>query len=144
MFALEIPFASPRYDETIVLRDAILRKPLKLTFTPEDLALEYNQFHLACFSERWEILGCLVLKPRDKGAIQMRQVAVRNDIQSKGIGSFLVRECETLAKREGFNKMILNARETALNFYKRNGYTQVGKRFEEVGIPHFAMEKELT
>jgi predicted GNAT family N-acyltransferase len=40
--------------------------------------------------------------------------------------------------------MVLHARETAVPFYLKLGYEVVGGQFEEVGIPHFKMEKKLS
>jgi predicted GNAT family N-acyltransferase len=48
-----------------------------------------------------------------------------------------------LALQLGFARMVLHARETAVPFYKVLEYNIVGDRFEEVGIPHFRMEKAL-
>jgi len=73
----------------------------------------------------------------------MRQVAVRHDLQGKGIGRALVRESERLAIDRGFTVMTLNARLSALPFYERLGYTTVGPEFQEVTIPHRRMEKRM-
>jgi predicted GNAT family N-acyltransferase len=40
--------------------------------------------------------------------------------------------------------MILHAREAAVPFYLKLGYALAGEPFEEVGIPHRAMEKTLN
>ena len=73
----------------------------------------------------------------------MRQVAVAENRQKQGIGQRLVAYSETWAQRNAFEKMTLHARETAVPFYLKLGYTTVGERFFEVGIPHFKMEKSL-
>ena len=39
--------------------------------------------------------------------------------------------------------MTLHARQVAVPFYERLGYSIVGEPFEEVSIPHFKMEKGL-
>ena len=142
MFTLEVPFASPAYDETVRLRDDILRKPLGLSFTAEDLALEFDSIHLACYSPKWELMACLVLVWKGND-LKMRQVAVGTDFQRRGIGQFLVAESERVAIQYGAQKMVLNARETAVPFYQKLAYFIEGDRFEEVGIPHFKMYKEL-
>jgi predicted GNAT family N-acyltransferase len=41
------------------------------------------------------------------------------------------------------NAVVLHARETAVSFYKKLGYTKEGNVFEEVGIPHWKMTKPL-
>lgn len=140
---LEIEFGTPEYHESIVLRDAILRKPLNLEFTEEQLASEYDSHHLGIYDSQGTLIGCLVLKPIDKSIIKMRQVAIAESHQNKGYGQSLVRYSEIFAKDQGYKKMELNARITAIPFYNKLDYKQVGKQFEEVGIPHFKLVKSL-
>ena len=138
-----IEFATPEYDESVALRYAILRKPLGLEFTPEQLSLEWSDTHLAAFDSNGQMIGILLLTRKNERELKMRQVAVAANQQGKGVGAALVRESETIAKSLNFEKMVLHARETAVPFYLSLGYEVVGDRFEEVGIPHFAMEKGL-
>jgi len=142
-YALEVEFGTPAYDETIQLRDEILRKPLKLSFEIADIEQEYKEIHLACYAEGMDLQGCLVLRPLKNGVIKMRQVAVEKGRQRKGIGAYLVNCSEKLSKDRGFKKMELNARDKAIPFYEKLGYKKVGKKFTEVGIPHYKMEKKL-
>lgn len=143
LFAIEAEFGTPAHDETVRLRDDILRKPLGLEFTPEQLADEYKDIHLACYNARHELVGCMVLMFLDKDTIKMRQVAVREDCQGKGIGKFMVRESEQIAIKRGFKKMVLHARDTAVPFYLKLEYKKKGRPFTEVTIKHYKMEKDL-
>ncbi len=143
MFTLLIDFGTPAYDEVVKLRDDILRKPLGLAFTPEYLAAEYDMFHLACYTDKHELIGCLILAPQENNDIKMRQVAVHEDCQGKGIGQFMVADSERIAKEKGFTKMTLHARDTAVPFYLKLKYKKKGRAFKEVGIKHYKMEKEL-
>ena len=138
-----VDFATPEYDETIRLRYKILREPLGLEFTEEQLSAEYADFHLAVYDEAWILRGCLVLTPKSETVLKMRQVAIDIASQSKGIGSELVRASEIFAIENGFTDMELNARDTAIEFYIKLGYEKVGEMFEEVSIPHFKMVKNL-
>lgn len=138
----EIPFGSVWYALTVALRYDILRKPLKLNFTAEQLSVEDKEFHIA-YIENGVVLGCLVLVPKDNGVIKMRQVAVAENRQGKGIGKKMVAYSEEFSKAKGFTVMDLNARKTAVPFYLSLNYTQVGDEFEEVTIPHFRMIKKL-
>ncbi len=142
-YTLTIDFGSPACDELLRLRDQILRKPLGLEFTAEDIAEEYKDIHLVCYDLAMNMKGGLLLSPKDKGQIKMRQVAVSEDIQRQGIGALLVEKSEEIALEQGFKKMVLSARDTAVPFYKKLGYKKVGAAFEEVGIKHFKMEKTL-
>lgn len=143
MYTRLIEFATPDFDIALRLRDQVLRKPLNMEFQPEDIAEEYDSYHLACFDGHDQIVGVLTLKPINKEVLKMRQVAVLPEKQGQGIGTFLVQSAEVLAKNEGYSLFELNARENALKFYKRLDYQTEGKKFEEVGIPHYKMIKNI-
>jgi predicted GNAT family N-acyltransferase len=138
-----VDFATPEYDETVRLRYKILREPLGLDFTEEQLSAEFSDIHLAAYDEHWILRGCLVLTPKSEKVLKMRQVAVDSAVQSKGIGSLLVKASEAYARSSGYEKMELNARDTAVPFYEKLNYTTDGDMFVEVSIPHFKMIKNL-
>jgi len=73
----------------------------------------------------------------------MRQVAVTAHLQGKGLGRKLVDFCEDFGRERGFHIMSLHAREVASMFYLKLDYEIVGEPFEEVGLPHYRMEKQL-
>ena len=134
---------SPEYWATVDLRSSILRKPIDLQYLPGELEDEKNARHIVCYRGD-NLVGCLMLSPREGGDIQMRQVAVVPELQRQGIGRALVEYSEAWARNVGYRRMILHARETAVAFYESLGYSRVGDRFVEVTIHHWAMEKRLT
>lgn len=138
----EVAYDSQDYQLTIQLRDLLLRKPLGLEFSNEDLAREEDMFHLAFFKKE-KCIACLVLVPEGK-KIKMRQVAVAEKYQSKGIGKKIIQKSEAFAKAKGFQKIYCNARKTAVHFYLKQGYKVVSDEFIEVNIPHFQMEKQIS
>lgn len=133
---------SSQYSETVSLRSKILREPLGLEFSKEELENENSLIHIAVFDND-KIIGCLVLSPNGKEMIEMRQVAVKEDVQGQGIGQKLVHYGEKYAGEKGFRKMILNARKTAVDFYQKLGYEVVSDEFIRVTIPHYQMQKNL-
>jgi len=135
-----ITHGSADYRAEVGLRHELLRKPLGMSFTAEELAAEADSHHLGCrFGDR--LVGCLVLRPLGSARIQMRQVAVDQTLQRRGIGRALVEHAEDFARRSGFREMYLHARESALPFYEKLGYAPFGEGFIEVGIPHREMRK---
>jgi predicted GNAT family N-acyltransferase len=135
--------ASPEYALTVALRHEVLRVPLGLAFTVEQLASESGSHHLAALDEEGHILGCLMLTPHVDGEVQMRQVAVKPEMQGTGLGRALVEEAERKARELGFTRMMLHARDVAIGFYARQGYAREGDLFTEVGITHQQMAKRL-
>lgn len=136
-----VQFGSGEYESTIGLRERILRTPLGLSFSQEELSLEKDHVHLALFSPDKEVLACLVLVPLDGQALKMRQVAVDDAKQGSGLGKRLVLASEKWAVENGYSEMRLNARISAIPFYLRLGYRTEGDEFIEVGIPHKKMLK---
>jgi len=134
---------SPGYWLTVALRDKILRQPLNLTFSDEELQGEVSSQHLALVNDN-VVLACLVLKPISGKEIKMRQVAVDTTVQGQGLGSRLVQVAEEYAKDQGFTIISCHARYTAQDFYERLGYQVVGELFKELDIDHFKMIKYFT
>lgn len=134
---------SPAYALTVALRDRILRRPLGLYFNETQIAAEAEEFHLTAW-EAERLVACLCLKPIDAFSLQMRQVAVLEERQGQGIGQQLIQFAEDFAREHLYQKMILHARDAAVPFYLKLGYTPVGAPFIEVTILHQAFEKTLT
>ncbi len=134
--------SSPKYQQVWELREAILRKPLGLSLSKENLSRDStNTFFIA--EEGEKIVGCVLMEPKDPGTVQLRAMAVYNEWQGKGVGRLLVQALEQNAAESGYKKIILHARKVVLGFYKSMDYQQVADEFVEVGIPHYHMEKVL-
>jgi ribosomal protein S18 acetylase RimI-like enzyme len=137
-----IDHGTKEYQQMVQLRNDILRKPLGLTFTPEELEKEKEEILIAAFEEE-KILGCCMLITVEPATVRLRQMAVLNNLQGKGIGRALMQFAENIARDRGFRKITMHARKTAIGFYEKLGYNVQGEQFEEVSIPHFIMEKAL-
>lgn len=128
--------------QSIGLRYEVLRRPLGLFFTPEELGDEVHQWHLGMVHGD-RVVAVLLLKNIDGKIVKMRQVAVAEALQGKGIGKELVRFSEEFCRRKGVETIELHARTSAVPFYLSLGYASEGEEFEEVGIPHVKMFLQL-
>ena len=137
-----IDHGTKEYQEVVRLRDEILRKPLGLHFTPEELDGEKENLHIAAYEDD-QMLGCCMLVEEDFQTVRLRQMAVLNDLQGKGIGRALMQFAENLARDRGYKKITMHARKNAIGFYEKMGYRKQGNEFTEITIPHYVMEKEL-
>ncbi|MBN8863898.1 MAG: GNAT family N-acetyltransferase [Sphingobacteriales bacterium] len=137
-----IDHGTVEYRQMVKLRDDILRKPLGLGFTPEELESERDNLLIAAFEDE-RMLGCCMLIEEKPGLARLRQMAVLNDLQGKGIGRALMNFAENIARDRGFKKICMHARANAVGFYEKVGYRVSGDQFMEVTIPHFLMEKQL-
>ena len=136
-------YHSPEYKQALQLRDKILRKPLGLQFSEAELKKDEHDIHFGLFEEE-KIVACLTLTKTDNGKMKMRQVAVYDTAQGKGLGSKLSVAAEEYAKENGYHTMFCHARKAASNFYLKLGYKIIGDEFTEVNIPQYEMEKRLA
>ena len=138
----QIDHGSKEYQLMVKLRMEILRKPLGLSFTNEELDKEKNDILIAAFDEE-EILGCCLLTKIDDRHIRLRQMAVQKNLQGKGIGESIISFAEIIAADKGYKILTMHARDTAIGFYEKFGFTVKGEQFEEVKTKHHIMEKRL-
>ena len=120
----------------------MLRQPLG---TPRDAVafpFEAESLHLVALDDG-RVVGCVLFHPEGSETGRLFQMAVDPDRQGTGLGSRLVRALEEAVAARGFREVTLHARDTAVGFYTRLGYTPFGAPFTEVGIPHRSMRRQL-
>lgn len=138
----QIDYGTQEYSQMLNLRNEILRKPLNLFFDKAELEKEKEDILIGAFEEN-KMLGCCLLTRVDKDCVRLRQMAVQNNLQGKGIGASMMNYAENIARDAGFKVVIMHARKTAVGFYEKLGYSVTSTEFLEVLIPHFIMEKRL-
>ena len=133
---------SSEYRQMVKLRDDMLRKPLGLGFSQQELDSEKDNMLIAAFEDE-QILGCCMLVEENPRMVRLRQMAVLNDLQGKGIGRALMNFAENIARDRGYKILSMHARKNAIGFYEKMGYNVASDEFTEVTIPHYVMEKKL-
>src|SRR5215467_2616095 len=113
-----IDHGTPEYRQMVKLRDDILRKPLGLGFSDDELESEKDNMLIAAFEDE-QILGCCMLVEEQPGTVRLRQMAVLNDLQGKGIGRALMNFAENIARDRGYRVLCMHARKNAIGFYEK-------------------------
>lgn len=137
-----IDHGTTNYLQMVELRLQLLRNPLGLSFTPEELEKEKSDILLGCFEED-KLEACCILTEVDPSTVRLRQMAVGAALQGKGIGRVLMNFAENIARDRKYARLTMHARKSAVGFYEKSGYRICSDEFTEVTIPHFVMEKEL-
>lgn len=144
----EIIFKTPtnqkEFKEYDLFRWKILRKPIGKNISSLKDKFEKSAFHLIGIKEE-EIVACGRLHFNNKDEAQVRYMAVAQNLQGIGIGKEILRLLEKNAKKNNAKKIVLNARDHAIDFYKVSGYTIVKKYYgSDTDIPHTTMEKNIS
>lgn len=82
--------------------------------------------------------------PYEDGAVKMQRIAVRSAYRGQGLGKILMEALEESARRVGYSRSVLDSQCHAEAFYRSLGYRTIpGEPFEDAGILHVRMEKDL-
>lgn len=138
-----IDFGTDHYRRMMEMREEVLRKPLGLSLTDEDVKTDEVNVLIAAFDDD-EMIGCCMLeKVNNDKNVMLRQMAVRSEVQGKGIGRVLMNFAEGIARDLGYREISMYARKSAEGFYEKLGYKTSGEEFIRLTIPHIIMKKKI-
>ncbi|MEY3822734.1 MAG: hypothetical protein RL628_842 [Actinomycetota bacterium] len=108
--------------------------------------------HLGAFDQDQNNVGVSTWMQRpfplaeEHKALQLRGMATAVNVQGKGIGALLLVAGQSHGREIGAHLIWANARDAALNFYNRHGYSTVGEGFIETvtQLPHHKVVKYLV
>jgi predicted GNAT family N-acyltransferase len=140
---IRTPETKQEWDEYYDLRYRILRAPLDQPRGSEKNDGDATGVHFALYEN--DVLKAIARMDRaDKYSAQVRFVAVEENSQGKGFGRLIMEATEHAAKERGDTKMILQARDYAVDFYLRLNYEVVEKSHVLFGVlQHFLMKKSI-
>ncbi len=104
---------------------------------------EHDAHHLTAW-DGTKLVGTGRLHFNTGEEAQVRYMAVEESYARQGIGSMILRALETEARKRGAKRIVLNARDSAVPFYRKHHYVlvdQSGTLFDS--IVHWRMEKDL-
>lgn len=141
-----IAHGSEAWRAAVVLRREVLRKPLGMSFTQEQLDSESDALLYAAYvtdGANEQLAATAFFVPLDTTRVQLRQMAVSPAMQGRGVGRALLKYMEHDARSRGYTEILAEARVSALPFYAKLGYTASGEVYEHVGLPHRMISKRF-
>ena len=140
---IRAPKTKEEFEDYYHVRWEVLRKPWNQPKGGERDDLDSSAFHVAAF-ENGKVVGCGRLHFNNSEEAQIRYMAVDKDYQGKGIGTKIIAELENIARQNGAKKIIGNARDSALEFYEKNGFSIESKSHALFNsVPHSKIIKKL-
>jgi len=142
--SLRAPVSDADWDAYYELRWRILRAPWQAQGPGRD-ETDATSLHRMLCDAQGNALAVGRLHRVDARQGQIRYMAVDDACRRRGHGSLLLAELEQAAREMQLESIILQAREGALPFYRRHGYSIVEKSFllfDE--IQHYLMHKPIN
>jgi predicted GNAT family N-acyltransferase len=137
----QIEYNSQQYWEAVKLRSKVLREPLNMKFTDEQLKAEHSYVHLAAYFNN-RLICCLYLIT-DSHTARLKQFVVEPELQGQGVGKIMMEYMESYCLDHKFTCIFMHAREYAVPFYEKLGYKKYEDEFLEIGLPHWKLRKNL-
>ncbi len=112
---------------------------------PEEIEMDAEDehaFHALAILDGVAI-GCGRMLEHGDGEVKIGRMAVLREFRGTGVGAHILRFLIDRARARGLRKAILHAQLTAEGFYLKEGFNPVGDVFDEAGIAHRKMERDL-
>jgi predicted GNAT family N-acyltransferase len=137
------PLGDKQFEEYDLFRWKVLRKPIGKTIETLKDKFDKDSFHIiGLYNKVIVASGRVHFNNNDEA--QIRYMAVDNAFRAKGIGKEVLKILEEYIKKNNAKKIILNARNDVIEFYKKSNYLAVEEYLgSDTGIPHTKMEKKI-
>jgi predicted GNAT family N-acyltransferase len=112
---------------------------------PEEIEMDADDghaFHALAILDGVAV-GCGRMLEHGDSEVKIGRMAVLREFRKTGVGAHILRFLIDRARARGLRKAILHAQLTAEGFYLKEGFNPVGDVFDEAGIAHRKMERDL-
>ncbi|RKZ63489.1 MAG: GNAT family N-acetyltransferase [Gammaproteobacteria bacterium] len=144
-FTIRQPKTAEEFKQYYHLRWTLLRAPWSQAEGSEIDDIEDQCFHFVAIDDKNAIIAVARLQFNANSEAQIRYMAVEPTHERLGVGRQLINVLEQHAIEKNCTLIVLDARESAIDFYKKSGYNITKKTyllFDE--IQHYRMIKNLT
>ena len=143
-YQIIIPKKSNEIDSYYKLRFEVLRKPWGQDENTVRDEWEDQSLHALLIDNDGNAIATGRLQFNSDTEGQIRSMAVAESFRGQGLGTKILKFLEKKAKEKDLSKIVLDARDLAVDFYIKNGYAIDGPSYTLFNvIPHFRMIKNI-
>lgn len=129
-------------EQALALREQVFCVEQGVPLAADQDGLDDVAIQVVAIEDGTVIGTCRVLV--DAGVGRLGRMAVAAPARGRGLGAAILAAAEQSARDAGARLMRLHAQRYVEDMYAAAGYTPYGEPFEEEGIPHVGMEKQLA
>jgi predicted GNAT family N-acyltransferase len=126
----------------LALRERVFCREQGVSLAGDRDGLDEQALQLIALDDGDVVGTCRLLIDGDVARFQ--RLCVAPEARRRGLGADLLAAAERAARAAHANRMDLHAQTAALALYERAGYTAYGAPFDDEGLEHLAMEKQLA
>ena len=130
------------FQKAYEIRKAVFIDEQKVPPHEELDGLDAGCIHFLIFVDE-KAIGTGRLRYLNATTMKVERIAILKEFRGKGYGIDLMKAIEEKARIMKMKTLSMNAQFYAKDFYEKLGYKAEGKTFEEAGIEHIKMTKEV-
>ncbi len=130
-------------DEVLALRHQVFCVEQGVPVDLERDGRDGEALHLVAVSGPRVVGTCRLLRGRDQETLRLGRMAVAREWRGSGVGEAILGRAHFEAAQAGARRVVLAAQVAVEGFYARLGYVSRGEPFEEAGIAHVVMSREV-
>lgn len=133
--------SGPLLEQALALRERVFCREQGVAREEELDGLDGDARHLVALDGD-SVVGTLRLLEQG-GSAKIGRVAVEPAHRRRGIGGAMTDAAVEAARGAGCTRAVLASQTYIVELYERAGFTVDSEEFEEAGIPHVSMAREL-
>ena len=130
-------------DAARTLREAVFIGEQRIPVEMEWDAADEHALHAVAFNRMDSPIATGRLVDAGDGCMQIGRIAVVRGLRGTGVGGAVLDALVDAARTRSARRVMLNAQVDAIGFYARAGFAPQGEPFDEAGIAHQAMQRDL-
>jgi predicted GNAT family N-acyltransferase len=127
----------------LALREAVFCGEQGVPLAADRDRRDDEALHLVALGDDGEVIGTCRLLIEPGGTARFGRLCVRASARRSGVGGALLDAAEREARAANASRIGMHAQTGALSLYRRAGFRPYGEPFDEEGIEHVGMEKDL-
>ncbi|GCF92353.1 GNAT family acetyltransferase [Enterococcus florum] len=131
------------YLDALRIRNSVFIEEQQVPLNIEIDKNEAYSIHFVLYLNDHQPAATVRLLPLNDQEMKLQRMAVLSPFRGKHLGEAIIKEAEWFAKQQNFKRIKLGAQLTARGFYEKLGYEPFGEVYQEAGIEHIEMKKEL-
>ena len=140
---IKVADTKERYEQCLDIRMKVFVEEQNVPAEEEVDGYEDVCTHFVLYDESGEAAGTVRYRPLEDGMIKVERMAVLKSHRGRKYGFDLMEGVHQHARSAGFLKAKLGAQVHAIPFYEKLGYSVSSDEFDDAGIPHKYMTREL-
>ncbi len=143
-FLVRFASSAEDLDAAYALRKAVFGDEQQLPRVLDRDALDFSADHVVAFDPDGRCVGTCRMVRTDSRTCQLGRIAVSRADRRRGIAAAMLSALERMARLRGISELAVASQLGSEAFFVDRGYVRSGEVFQDSGVPHVTMRKNLV